>query len=69
MWFATSRTQSVQYQNTDLIYDYQNLILHELLVRDWVNGFENNPNFEETIEADLSSDFNNLIFRFDNLIS
>ncbi len=55
MWFATNQTQSVQYQNTDLIYDYQNLILHELLVRDWVNGFENNPNFEESIKDDLNN--------------
>ena len=25
VWYATERSQTAQYQNTDLIYDYQNL--------------------------------------------
>ena len=55
MWYATERSQTAQYQNTDLIYDYQNLILHEYLVRNWVQSFENNSNFSGTIEEDLKS--------------
>ena len=55
IWFITNRSQTAQYQNTDLIYDYQNLILHEYLVRNWVQSFENNSNFSGTIEEDLKS--------------
>ena len=50
IWFITNRSQTAQYQNTDLIYDYQNLILHELLVRDWVNSFDDGGNFSGNIE-------------------
>ena len=55
IWFITNRSQTAQYQNTDLIYDYQNLILHELLVRDWVNSFDGDGNFSGNIEEDLKS--------------
>ena len=55
IWFITNRSQTAQYQNTDLIYDYQNLILHELLVRDWVNSFDGDGNFSGNIEEDLQN--------------
>jgi len=53
VWFVTSQSQSAQYQNTDAIYDYQNLILHEFLVREWAENINNKPNLQKLIESDL----------------
>ena len=55
MWFISSKSQEIQYRNTDTIYDYQNLILHELLVREWVHNLDNPSKLEKLIQTDLQA--------------
>ena len=55
VWFISSKSQEIQYQNTDTIYDYQNLILHELLVREWAYNLDNPSKLEKLIKADLQA--------------
>ena len=55
MWFISSKSQEIQYQNTDTIYDYQNLILHELLVREWAYNLDNPSKLEKVIKSDLQA--------------
>ena len=55
VWFISSKSQEIQYQNTDTIYDYQNLILHELLVREWAYNLDNPSKLEKLIQADLQA--------------
>ena len=45
----------MQYQNTDSMYDYQNLILHELIVENWSQKLDDNLLFRKIISADLKS--------------
>ena len=54
IWFITTRSQSLQYHSTDAIYDYQNLILHELLVETWAQNINNKDNFRNEVEYDLN---------------
>ncbi len=49
----SSQSQYIQYQNTDTIYDYQNLVLHEFLVREWAKNLDNKTNLHQLIESDL----------------
>ena len=55
VWFISSKSQEIQYQNTDTIYDYQNLILHELLVREWAYNLDNPSKLEKLVKADLQA--------------
>ena len=55
VWFISSKSQEIQYQNTDTIYDYQNLILHELLVREWAYNLDNPSKLEKLVQADLQA--------------
>tara|TARA_Y100001970_G_scaffold114264_1_gene142522 strand:+ start:2172 stop:3539 length:1368 start_codon:yes stop_codon:yes gene_type:complete len=50
---VSSQSQYIQYQNTDTIYDYQNLVLHEFLVREWAKNLDNKTNLHQLIESDL----------------
>lgn len=55
VWFLTSQSESMQYQNTDSIYDYQNLILHELVVRDWAENLTDSHLLKKIITENLNS--------------
>ena len=55
VWFISSKSEELQYQNTDTIYDYQNLILHELLVRNWVENLDNIDSLQRLIASDLKA--------------
>ena len=55
VWFITTQSQDLQYQNTDTIYDYQNLVLHELLVRNWSEQLGDIEKLKKTIELDLGA--------------
>ena len=54
IWFITNRSQSLQYHSTDAIYDYQNLILHELLVSVWSQNINDKEAFQNIVQADLN---------------
>ncbi len=53
VWFITAQSESLQYQNTDTIYDYQNLILHEFLIREWAEKVDDKPKLKILISSDL----------------
>jgi len=44
----------LQYHKTDAIYDYQNLVLHELLIEAWIENINNKNKLRNVIEADLN---------------
>ena len=55
VWFLTTQSESMQYQNTDSMYDYQNLILYELIVESWSQKLDDNPFLIKTVTANLKS--------------
>jgi len=53
VWFLTTQSENIQYQNADTVYDYQNLLLHEFLVRNWIKELDNKQNLNALIKSDL----------------
>lgn len=45
----------MQYQNTDSMYDYQNLILYELIVENWSQKLDDKSFLTKTVTANLKS--------------
>ena len=55
VWFLTTQSESMQYQNTDSMYDYQNLILYELIVENWSQKLDDKSFLTKTITTNLKS--------------
>ena len=55
VWFLTTQSESMQYQNTDSMYDYQNLILYELIVENWSQKLDDKSFLTKTVTANLKS--------------